>query len=203
MKSKFGALVLAAGFSRRFGADKLTTPMPDGNSLLQHTLANISSACEEILIVSRSETGLDLEQWPTTLFAGAEQGMGASLAWGISQLPAWDGCLVCLADMPFVQPRTYRLLAAELTSDNIVIPSLGNRRGNPVGFGRRFFAELTELNNERGGREIIRRHEAAVREIPVEDSAILMDIDTPADLSRYQAGAESQAKSSANSQGRG
>lgn len=182
---RIGALVLAAGFARRFGADKLKTPMPDGNPLILHTLENISSAFDDILIVSRPDSGLDLGKWPVTLFEDAEQGMGASLAQGISRLPAWDGCLVCLADMPFVQPRTYRLLAAELTPGNIVIPAHTGRRGNPVGFGRCFFAELAELNDERGGRKIIRRHEADVLEIPVEDSAILMDIDTPDDLQRF------------------
>ena len=193
MKLKIGALVLAAGFARRFGADKLTAPMPDGRSLIQHTLENISSAFDEVLIVSRPESGLNLERWPVTLFDGAEQGMGASLAWGISRLPAWDGCLVCLADMPFIEPQTCRLLAAKLTPDAIVIPSHNGRRGNPVGFGSCFFSELTELNDERGGRKIIRRHEAAVREIPVKDPAILMDIDTPADLKRYQSGAGSKS----------
>lgn len=194
MKSKIGALVLAAGFSRRFGADKLRTPMRDGRPLIQHTLANISRACGEILIVARPESGLDLEQWPATLFEDADQGMGASLAWGISRLPAWDGCLVCLADMPFVRPRTYRSLAAQLTAENIVIPCFENRRGNPAGFGRRFFAELAELNDERGGRKVIRRHAVAAREIPVDDAAVLMDIDTPADLSRYRPGADPNAQ---------
>lgn len=189
---RIGALVLAAGFARRFGSDKLTAPMPDGNPLIRQTLEKISSAFDDILVVSRPDSGLDLENWPVTLFKGAEQGMGASLAWGISRLPAWDGCLVCLADMPFVQPRTYRLLATELTPGNIVIPAHMGRRGNPAGFGRRFFAELAELKDERGGREIIRRHEADVLEIPVEDPAILMDIDTPDDLGRYKAGARSQ-----------
>lgn len=189
---RIGALVLAAGFARRFGKDKLTAPMPDGNPLIRHTLENISSAFDDILVVSRPDSGLDLENWPVTLFKGAEQGMGASLAWGVSRLPAWDGCLVCLADMPFVQARTYRLLATELIPGNIVIPAHMGRRGNPAGFGRRFFAELAELKDERGGRKIIRRHEADVLEIPVEDPAILMDIDTPDDLDRYQAGARSQ-----------
>ena len=189
---RIGALVLAAGFARRFGKDKLTAPMPDGNPLIRHTLENISSAFDDILVVSRPDSGLDLGKWPVTLFEDAEQGMGASLAWGVTRLPAWDGCLVCLADMPFVQARTYRLLATELTPGNIVIPTHMGRRGNPVGFGRRFFVELAELNDERGGRKIIRRHEADVLEIPVEDPAILMDIDTPDDLDRYQAGARSQ-----------
>ena len=191
---RIGALVLAAGFARRFGKDKLTAPLADGNPLIRHTLENISSAFDDILIVSRPDSGLDLEEWPVTQFEAAEQGMGASLAWGIARLPAWDGCLVCLADMPFVQPRTYRLLAAELTPENIVIPGHMGRRGNPVGFGRRFFAELAELNDERGGRKIIRRHEADVLEIPVEDPAILLDIDTPADLGRYQSGAAQQGR---------
>lgn len=190
MKYKIGALVLAAGFARRFGADKLTAPMPDGKPLIRHTLENISSAFDAVLIVSRPESGLDLDKWPVTLFDGAEQGMGASLAWGISQLPPWDGCLVCLADMPFIEPHTYRLLATELTPRGIVIPGHNGRRGNPVGFGSRFFATLAELNDERGGRRIIHRHEAAVREIPVKDPAVLMDIDTPADLNRFQAGGE-------------
>ncbi len=188
MKFKSGALVLAAGFSRRFGGSKLDALLADGQPIVNHTLDAVSSAFDDILIVSRPDSGLDLEEWPVTLFEAAEQGMGASLAWGISQLPAWDGCLICLADMPFVQARTYRLLAAELTPDNIVIPAHVGRRGNPVGFGRRFFAELAELKDERGGREIIRRHEADVLEIPIGDPAILMDIDTPADLSRYRSG---------------
>lgn len=191
---RIGALVLAAGFARRFGKDKLTAPLADGKPLIRHTLENVSSAFDDILIVSRPDSGLDLGKWPVTLFEAAEQGMGASLAWGISRLPACDGCLVCLADMPFVQPRTYRLLAAELTPDNIVIPGHLGRRGNPVGFGRRFFAELAELNDERGGRKVIRRHEADVLEIPVEDPAVLMDIDTPADLGRCQSGVRPQVR---------
>ena len=193
MKSNIGALVLAAGFSRRFGGSKLDAPLADGRPIVNHTLDAISSTFDEVLIVSRPDSGLDLEKWPVTQFEAAEQGMGASLAWGISRLPAWDGCLVCLADMPFVQPRTYRLLAAKLTPGNIVIPGHMGRRGNPVGFGRRFFAELAELDDERGGRKIIRRHEVDVLEIPVEDPAVLMDIDTPADLSRFRSGQSGQS----------
>ncbi len=194
MSTRHGALVLAAGFASRFGGGKLDAPLADGRRLAEHTLDNIAAALDEILIVSRPGAAGEWNRgdWPALLFDGAEQGMGASLAWGISRLPAWDGCLVCLADMPFIQPLTYRLLAAELNPETIVIPSYNSRRGNPVGFGSRFFAELTELGDDRGGREIVCRHEAAAREIPVGDPAILEDIDTPADLDRCQARAKSR-----------
>ncbi len=188
MKPNFGALVLAAGFSRRYGDSKLDAPLADGRPMVEHTLDAIATTFEQILIVTRPDSGLKLAKWPVTLCEGADQGMGASLAWGISRLPAWDGCLICLADMPFVQASTYRLLAEQLTPANIVIPTQDGRRGNPVGFGRRFFAELAELDGERGGREIIAGHPTDVEEIAVEDPAIFMDIDTPADLSRFRSG---------------
>ena len=196
MEFRIGALVLAAGFARRFGGAKLSAPMTDGRSLIDHTLDGIASAIEEILIVSRpgaAETW-NHDNWPVLLFEDAEQGMGASLARGISRLPPWDGCLVCLADMPFIRPQTYALLSARLTPENIVIPSHNGRRGNPVAFGRRFFAELAQLRDERGGRNIIRQHQDSVCEIPVNDPAVLMDIDTTADLDRYRVGAEPPAQ---------
>lgn len=186
MKARIGALVLAAGFARRFGGGKLNAPMGDGRTLIEHTLAGIAASLDEIIVVSRPVAADELNcgSWPVLSFDGAARGMGASLAWGISQLPPWDGCLICLADMPYIQPDTYRLLAAQLTPENIVIPSHNGARGNPVGFGRRFFAELALLRDERGGRKIIEQHETAVVEMPVQDPAVLMDIDTPADLGR-------------------
>lgn len=179
--------MLAAGFSRRFGSNKLKASTHDGRTLIEHTLDGIAASLDEIIIVSRPGAAADLSggQWPVLVFDGAEAGMGATLGWGISRLPPWDACLVCLADMPYVQPETYRLLAEKLTSAGIVIPCHNGRRGNPVGFGSRFFAELSELRDERGGKQIIRQHERKVLEVPVRDPAVLMDIDTPEDLSRF------------------
>ena len=184
MNHRIGALVLAAGFGRRYGGGKLIATMADGRRLIEHSLANITAAIDEVVIVTRPGA---IEQWlpdklPLLLFEDARQGMGASLAFGVSRLPPWDGCLVCLADMPFIDPQTYRQLATDLTPHNIVIPRHKQARGNPVGFGRDFFPELTRLQNDSGGRQIIQRHQHAIHEIPTSDPAILIDIDTPEDL---------------------
>ncbi len=185
MAHRIGALVLAAGFSRRFGGNKLATPLADGRKLIEHTLGNIAAAIEEIRIVTRGETAERFSPGaiPLIVFDGAEQGMGASLAFGVSRLPAWDGCLVCLADMPHIGPETYLRLASRLGPRNIVIPRHNGRRGNPAGFGRDFFPELARLQNDRGGQAIIERHQGRVEPVEIDDPAILTDIDTPQDLS--------------------
>ena len=188
MQYKIGALLLAAGFSRRFGGRKLVAEMPDGRPLIEHTLANIEAVLDHILIVSRPDA---LDDWEPgnrslALFDGAEQGMGASLAFGVSRLSGWDGCLVCLADMPFVQPRIYALLAGQLAPDRILIPRYKSRRGNPAGFGSRFFPELAKLDDDAGGRRIIEANTRSLRQITVNDPAILRDIDTPGDLRKFR-----------------
>ncbi len=208
-----GALVLAAGFARRFGGSKLAEPLADGRQMIEHTLERIGAALDEIVIVARAES---VREWrlvrnhprlklrsaresrgtgradddsprsevPIYPFENAQQGMGASLAWGIARLPPWDGCLVCLADMPFIEPRTYRMLAERLTAESIVVPCHEGRRGNPVGFGRRFFPQLAGLRDEAGGRQVIREHADSRIDVAVADRAVLLDIDTPADLLR-------------------
>ena len=188
MHYKVGALLLAAGFGRRFGGRKLAAEMPDGRLLIEHTLANIEAALDHILIVSRPGA---LDDWnpgnqSLALFDGAEQGMGASLAFGVSRLPDWDGCLICLADMPFIQPRTYTLLAGQLTPGNILVPFHDGRRGHPVGFGSQFFPELAKLDNEAGGRRIIKANKHALCQVTVNDPAVLQDIDTPGDLRKLR-----------------
>ena len=186
MQYKVGVLLLAAGFSRRFGGAKLAARMPDGRRLIEHTLANIKAALDQILIISRPDAldGWEPGNQPLALFYGAEQGMGASLAFGVSRLPDWDGCLVCLADMPLIAPSTYAFLAEQLTPGNILVPLHDGRRGHPVGFGSHFFPELAKLDDDAGGRRIIETNRQSLRQITVNDPAILQDIDTPEDLQK-------------------
>ena len=111
-----GALVLAAGFSNRFGSIKLCAELASGKTVFAQTLDNLQQAIDEVVVVTRPELVEPLIQYCDTLqiFDQAERGMGATLAYGIALVEDWDSCLVCLADMPFIQPATYRTLAAAL-----------------------------------------------------------------------------------------
>ena len=189
MTTQIGAIVLAAGFSSRFGSSKLCAELANGNSVIQQTLSQIHYAGLPSIVITRPELAPLLRLTDTAIetFAGAASGMGASLAFAITKAAAWDGCLVCLADMPFIESSTYRLIADRLTPEAIVLPSYHGKPGNPVGFGRDFYAQLLALNGDSGGRSVTDKNVDAVVELGVDDPAVLNDIDTPEDLARYQA----------------
>ena len=192
MSSQVGALLLAAGFSRRFGGVKLLAELADGQTVFAQTLGRIRAVIADTLVVTRPELAGALSRFdcPLTVFAGAEQGMGASLGHGISVVRqrGWDGCLVCLADMPFIASATYRHIAAASRPDNIVVPMYRDQAGQPVAFGSRFFQPLTGLSGDRGGKAVLQQHAAHVLHLPVADQGIVKDIDTPQDLSPRQTG---------------
>ncbi|MBO6702567.1 MAG: nucleotidyltransferase family protein [Pseudomonadales bacterium] len=110
---KIGALVLAAGQSKRFGGDKRQATLPNGKLVIQQTLEKVTSVFDEVLVVLRAEdAGLHkklLNLFPDLKYHHAPDsglGMGHSLASGIRQIEGWDGVFVFLADMPFVETET-------------------------------------------------------------------------------------------------
>jgi len=187
MTKTVGAIVLAAGFSNRFGSQKLCAKLPNGSTVFAQTLKRIKSAISQVTVVTRPELAelLLLEPDEVSLFLNAEKGMGSTIAFGISLSRNWDACLICLADMPFIQTTTYQIIATALKQDNIIIPLYKGKRGNPVGFGNKFFDDLTSLSGPKGALPVSQIYHFATRNVEVDDPAILYDIDTRKDLNRY------------------
>lgn len=182
-----GVILLAAGFSRRFGSIKLNALLPNGNSVAGQTLARIKAATDNILVVTRPEllhnllaAGSPPDQ--TVLCPDADKGMGHTLACGIQCIPAWSGALVCLADMPFIETVTYTQLLNALSEDAIVVPEYRGQRGNPVGFGRKWFELLASATGDVGARGLIKEHADSIVRVAVEDEGVCRDVDVPGDL---------------------
>jgi len=190
MTKPIGAIVLAAGFSKRFGDSKLLAQLHSGNTVVQQTLERIAEVFPHRIVVTRPELIPQLLPLaPGTSFLAfehAEQGMGATLAFAAQHIGDWRACLVCLGDMPFIEASTYRQIAEQIEEDSIVIPVLDSKIGNPVAFGSVYFDELGKLQGDAGGRKLITLHRSAVRELSVDDPGVLQDIDTPQELARYQ-----------------
>ncbi|GJM12568.1 MAG: hypothetical protein DHS20C12_09710 [Pseudohongiella sp.] len=190
MKKTVGAIVLAAGFSSRFGSSKLLAQLTNGKTVFQQTVERIAEAFPARIVVTRPEMLAALQNvadgTPLLGFDHAELGMGASLAFAVEQIQDWDGCVVCLGDMPFIEVSSYRDIAEHLTANTIVIPTFDAQPGNPVGFGKDFFSELATLSGDSGGRKLTRLHPDAVRELQLTDPGIRQDIDTLEELAQYQ-----------------
>ncbi len=118
------------------------------------------------------------------------KGLSTSLRAGVAALPAnVAGAVVCLGDMPLVEPAVIdRLIAAFNPTEGrlICVPTYDGKLGNPVLWGREFFAEICQLSGDRGARSLLDAHSEKLVEIPVADEAVLTDIDTPDVLERLR-----------------
>ena len=186
-------ILLAAGFSRRFGSvDKLLQPLPDGRSMAITAAEILIKAIPTSIAVLRPENKvlaeLLLSVGLKVVFCDdSEQEMADSLATAIrfsaSFEAANDGFVIALADMPYIQSATISAVAAKLSSGaSIVIPTYNGQRGHPVGFAAKFRHELENLHGDEGARSVIKRHPDEVELLQCDDAGILADIDTQADL---------------------
>jgi molybdenum cofactor cytidylyltransferase len=185
---RIGCVVLAAGFARRFGADKRQALLPDGTPLLSRTLHHAAPAfTDRLLILHEGDAALaqlHASLWPALIADDAALGLGHSLAAALPHIQAWDGMVVILGDMPWVQTATYRQVKETLTPHTLVVPHYQGQRGNPVGIGRDFFAELATPQGDQGARALFGRHAQAIVRCEVTDPGILRDVDLPADVQR-------------------
>lgn len=186
-------ILLAAGFSRRFGsADKLLQLLPDGRPIALASAHNLFQAIPTSIAVLRAENkalaALLVKAGLKVIFCNEnEQEMADSLAAAIRYSSNLDaaksGFVIALADMPYIQPKTIRAVANKMSDGaSIVMPTYQNQRGHPVGFSAKFRHELESLHGDEGARSIIKRYADDVYLLPTHDAGILADIDTPADL---------------------
>lgn len=189
-------ILLAAGFSRRFGsADKLLQRLPDGRPIALASAENLIKSIPVSIVVLRPENKalaeLMLNAGLRVVFCSEnDEEMADSLATAIrfsaSLEAANDGFVIALADMPYIQTMTISAVANKVDNGaSIVIPTYQNQRGHPVGFSAKFRSELENLDGDEGARSIIKQYTDQVELLPTDDAGILVDIDTPNDLSAY------------------
>jgi molybdenum cofactor cytidylyltransferase len=181
-------ILLAAGEGKRFGADKLMHPLPDGTPIAVQSARNLLKAMPGAVAVVRSSQSelakrLAAEGLRVVECPDAAEGMGRTLSSGVRAARTATGWVVALADMPFVRPATISAVANALEQGAAIVSVVhDNRRGNPVGLSSRYFDELVALRGDRGARDILRRDADAIVQKQVDDPGVLRDIDTPQDL---------------------
>ena len=74
-------------------------------------------------------------------------------------------------------------MAEALQDHPLVVPRHRQQSGHPVGFGRQHQAALLALTGEQGAKSIVQaaRQQGRVRDLQLEDSGVVQDIDTLSD----------------------
>lgn len=183
-------LLLAAGASSRLGQPKQLLPY-QGQTLLRRAAETAVAAATgaPVVVVTgalHQELLPELTGLPVVVARcpGWEQGMGASLKYGLAMLEslcsAWASVIVLLCDQPHVTPALLLQLrdTYERTGQPIVAAGYSGTQGVPVLFGATVLPLLRELPNQAGAAQLLRQHPGLMATVPFPAGAV--DVDTQA-----------------------
>jgi len=181
---RIGAVVLAAGLSRRAGTvNKLLSPV-NGKAMVRGVVDMLSALPIDPVVVVTGFEAPEIEEslsgCPVIFAHNASfaAGMGGSIGCGVAAMPDnVDGVLICLGDMPHVKASTIRKLIGVFEDKEICVPVKDGRQGNPVLFSRAFFPALKSIKGDKGGKSLIQDMHENVGLVAVDDAGIFIDHD--------------------------
>lgn len=193
-----GALVLAAGRSRRMGTQKLRLPVGGRPVIARIVDEVLAGPVDQVFVVINADgagitAALAGRRVGFVLNADAEGEMLSSVRCGLAALPpACNAVLVVLGDQPaLTADLVSRLVLAFQTSRlGLVVPTVGGKRGHPLLFAMRYRDEVFQGYDEVGLRGLLQAHADDVCEVEVSTPGVLDDLDVPADYRRFVAGFE-------------
>ena len=182
------AVVLAAGRSSRMGANKLLVPWGGAPIVARVVNEVLASRVRQVVVVvghQAAEVRAALAGRRVTFADNPEfaAGMSSSLRRGLAALgDDVDGAVICLGDMPLVKRSHIDALVAAFDpagDRTIYVPTFERKRGNPILWSRRHFAEMSALSGDVGAKALLDQHAEAVALVPVPDPGVTVDVDTP------------------------
>jgi len=185
------AIILAAGFSKRFGGNKLLAEI-NGKPIIFKVVETVQKCgFEEIILVSRSSHVKELfkdSDINVVINENAAQGISTSIKCGILNAESADSFMFFVADQPFIDEKTVKALmeAYKSKKGSIIVPLYNGVNGNPVIFAGAWKTELLKLTGDIGGRAIIKAHPDEVYFVKLDNGAAGIDIDTRDDYSNYK-----------------
>ncbi|MDQ1452178.1 MAG: molybdenum cofactor cytidylyltransferase [Acidobacteriaceae bacterium] len=184
-------ILLAAGSSRRFGADKQSTLLGEEPMLTRAARLLLDAGFVMPIVVlgpRATEHRPLLAGLPLRIVENpaAQSGMASSLVVATDTAGDCDAAVVTVCDQPAVTAEHLQALVAawRKTGSSIVASSYAGTRGVPALFAATHFAELRQLHGDRGAGPLLARHADSVHAVPLARGEV--DIDTPADLERLR-----------------
>jgi molybdenum cofactor cytidylyltransferase len=192
------AVVPACGHSSRMGRPKLSLPVGD-RTVIEHVVrALLEGGVSRVLVVAgphvpelvplASRAGADILQLPEPT-SDMRETVERGLAWfdEVDRPNPVDWWLLTPGDQPALSTAVVRELldaAAVDLSYSIVVPVHEGRRGHPVLLRWRHVSGIRSLPPGEGINAYLGRHRSETREVPVDNSGIHADLDTPEDYQR-------------------
>lgn len=185
------AIVLAAGYSSRANAFKMTLPMGQ-MSVLEQTISKFEGLCSRVIVVAGFQAEIIQEEIAKIISENTysfqikfvynenfDQGMFHSIQKGCNEVNA-PTFFITPGDCPLVKKETVQLLAKH--KGNVVIPSFDYKGGHPIKLSSEVKQKILETNPEGNLRVVLDGYEKQY--MNVDDEGVLMDVDTPEDYQK-------------------
>lgn len=192
MPEMVAAVILAAGASARYGANKLLQPFGAGTVLGAVLAAARGAGLRPCVLVTghdrqaieaatAAEPDVVRVHNPRHAEGEMSSSIKAGLAWLSEHAPEVGGALIILGDLPLLTPTLLNAVVAQAAQGgaNIVAPRYKGQRGHPVWLAREVWDDAMALKPGAQLRELLRARPGEVLLFDVDDPAILMDVDTP------------------------
>lgn len=189
-------LLLAAGRSTRFGADKLTAKL-HGKAVVRLSVRALSSLDAVYVVVppaadaiTQALSRLDVR---FVINLARDEGMASSIRAGVAALgPDVEAVVIALGDQPLASPDVTAALRErwERGGTSAVVPKYADVQGHPVLFDRACFPELIALRGDNGARAVLRALGDRCAVVDVEANAPA-DVDTAEALAMLESSASS------------
>lgn len=179
------------------GRPKLILPLEGGGTVISRVVRSLlTGGASAVLVVAppRTQAGsielatqaqesggtvLHLEQPTPDMRATVEAGLDF-LAIGA---PSFQGVLITPGDTPTIDGSSVARVVECFRADptRIVVPAFEGRRGHPLLLPWRVALKIPSLPEGVGINQLLVETSEAVSELPLEESEILVDVDTPED----------------------
>lgn len=184
-KKRFGACILAAGFSSRMGSFKPLLPLNDKTVIERVLAVSKSVGIEDIAVV----TGYKREALaPVIRRQGVrevfnpefEKGMFTSIQAGTAAMPSnLDGFFLMPVDCPLVTGAVLETLIAEFEADRFCVPCYRGKKGHPLLVPISCREEIIGHDGTNGLKAITDRDPEKMKRVEVGYEGVVMDMDTP------------------------
>lgn len=184
-------VIMASGFSRRMGQDKLLMTV-GGKPVIQWVVeASRQSGADTITLIYRNPELLEIAEAfgiSAVYNPEAETGQSAALRLAVSTLPRSEAYIFVAGDQPLISPETLRRLIRTYRQKkpDIVSAAWQGHRTLPVLFAGTMAEPLLALTGDQGGRALIGcgLYDTVYVELVCEEEA--WDIDTPDELKKLE-----------------
>ncbi len=187
----FAAIVLAAGLSRRMRRFKPLLPL-DGENVTDFLIRTFLRNGVDVVLVAgylqdRLRKGLETADIQIVVNPHYRQGMFSSIQAGLRALESgYQAAFIAPVDVPLVRRSTINSLlqAAIEYPGKILYPTFRRSRGHPPLIPAGVFPLILEEEINGNLKSLLLGQEDLAADVPVPDSNILFDIDTPSDYQR-------------------